>query len=417
MMRVQASIPGYKQIELDLKPGTRVSDLKRTACRKLGIEPELTNILLDGKRLPETSPASRLKSVRTPIVLDYLWARQLIVWGARGQNKLRTATVLLAGAGAIGNEVAKNLAMLGIRRILIADRDRVEMSNVSRMIFFQSGDLGKNKAEVLAKNIHAKYPYVETRAYRGDLENMPLKLYLDSQVILSGLDNVISRIFLTQICRKYLIPLVDAGIIGLTGRVQTYIPPNDTCPICLFPPNQYSNIVGLRNPCEGPPEQQTVPSFATSISLVSSILAQETVKIILGLEEYQAAMKWPEKTGQPLSSILFLDLKNNRYTPMNVERSARCIVCGKEGTARDTTKRGELMLKALRRRQPGPEETIRNATALREGELKIYLEGLGGTKKMESYSSILSRAKRGDYLRILAQTKNGELHESILRLV
>jgi molybdopterin/thiamine biosynthesis adenylyltransferase len=325
--------------------------------------------------------------------------------------------VLLAGAGAIGNEVAKNLAMLGVGTIIIADRDRVEMSNVSRMIFFQSKDLGRNKAEVLAENIHAKYPYVETSAYRGDLENMPLKLYLDSQVVLCGLDNVISRIFLTQICRKYSIPLIDAGIIGLTGRVHTYIPPNDTCPICLFPPNQYSSIVGLRNPCDGPPEQQTVPSFATSISFVSSILAQETVKIILGSQEYQTTKKWPESTGQPLRSILFVDLKNNRYTPMNVERSARCIVCGKDGTARDTASQGELLLKTLRRQHARAEEIIRKATSIHDGALITYLETSHGTRKLEGYSSVVSRAKRGDYLRILAETQNGELRESILRLV
>jgi molybdopterin/thiamine biosynthesis adenylyltransferase len=325
--------------------------------------------------------------------------------------------VLLAGAGAIGNEAAKNLAMLGVGRILIADRDRVEMSNVSRMIFFQSSDLGKNKAEALAENIHRTYPYVETVAYRGDLEGMPLKLYLDSNVVLSGLDNVVSRIFLTQICRKYSIPLVDAGIVGLTGRVHSYIPPSDPCPICLFPPNQYSSIVGLRNPCEAPADQQIVPSFATSISLVSSIIAQETVKIALGSEEYNRTKKWPEKTGEPLRSILFIDLKNNRYTPMKLERSTRCIVCGKNGTARDTTIRGNLRVETLRRSVPKIAETIRRAVKLREGGLTTYLENSHGTTRMENSSAIQRYAKRGDYLRVLAETEDGEPHESILRLI
>ena len=414
-MHLRASIPGYKQVDLNLKPSTTVSDLRRVVCRKLGIEPELTKLLLNGKQLPEGAHVAKLKP-RTTIVVDYLWARQLLVWGAEGQDRLRSATVLLAGAGAIGNEVAKNLAMLGVGRILIVDRDRVEMSNVSRMIFFQPRDLGKNKAEVLAKNIQRMYPYVETSAYRGELESMPLKLYLDSQVVLCGLDNVVSRIFLTQICRKYSIPLIDAGIIGLTGRVHSYLPPDDACPICLFPPNQYSNVVGLRNPCEGPPEEQTVPSFVTSISLVSSILAQETIKIILGLREYKDTKNWPEKTGQPLRSILFLDLKNNRYTPVKVERSPRCIVCGKDGTAKETANQANLPFKTLRGWDLGAEETIRKATNLRNGNLATYLENSHGTRRIESYSSIVRQAKKGDYLRILAEKKNGELHESILRL-
>ena len=416
-MHIRAFIPGYKQIELNLNPHKTVADLKTAACRKLGIEPQLTRLLLNGKILRENQPLSKLKSSKASVVVDYLWGRQLLVWGAEGQQRLRTATVLLAGAGAIGNEAAKNLAMLGVGRILIVDRDFVEMSNVSRMIFFQSKDLGKNKAEALAENIHRTYPYVETSAYRGNLENMPLKLYLDSQVVLSGLDNVVSRIFLTQVCRKYCIPLIDAGIIGVTGRVQSYIPPNDTCPICLFPPNQYSSIVGLRNPCEAPADQQTIPSFATSISLVSSILAQETIKIILGWREYETVKKWPERSGEPLRSILFVDLKNNRYTPMSVERNSRCIVCGKDGTARDTTFRSDLQLESLDKKDMMIEQILREKAKLRSETLTAYLENSNGTKRMESCSLIRRHAKRGDYLRLLAESEKGELHESILRLL
>ncbi len=414
-MRIKASIPGYKQIEIDLNPSRSIGDLKKLACRKLGVEPELTRLLLNGKQLRDTSPVSKLKSLRAPVILDYLWARQLLVWGSEGQRKLQTATILLAGAGAIGNEAAKNLAMLGARRILIVDMDQVELSNVSRMIFFQSRDLGKNKAEVLAENLHAKYPYVETRAYRGTLESMPLKHYLDSRVVVCGLDNVVSRIFLTQICRRYRIPLIDAGVLGLTGRVQSYIPPDDTCPICLFPPNQYSNLVGLRNPCEGPPDQQTVPSFSTSISLVSSILAQETVKVIQGIEQYNETKRWPEKTGEPLRSVLFLDLKNNRYTAMKIERTPRCIVCGKDGTARETADLHELPLEALSGK--GAEATVRKAVNIHDGTITAYVESSQGTKLAGDYSTIGKRAKHGDYLRILAETKNAEVHESILSLV
>ena len=415
-MHLRASIPGYKEIKLDLKPTQTIGDLKEAACRKFGIEPELTRLLLNGKQLHLASRVSTLKSAKSPIILDYLWARQLLVWGVEGQKRLRTATVLLAGAGAIGNEVAKNLAMVGVGRILIVDRDRVEMSNVSRMIFFRAKDLGRNKAEVLAENLQAKYGYVETSAYRGDLESMPIKFFLDSQAVISGLDNVVSRIFLAQTCRRYSVPLLDAGIIGVTGRVHSYIPPNDTCPICLFPPNQYSNVVGLRNPCEAPLDQETVPSFSTSISLVSAIVAQETTKIILGRQEYSTTKKWPEKTGEPLRTILFIDLKNNRYTPMNVTRSPRCIVCGKDGTARDTARIGELSLDTFRESERKSEVAIRKASGFPGGNLTAYLEDSHGTSKVDTFSSLRKRAKSGDYVRVLGEAENGELHESILRL-
>jgi molybdopterin/thiamine biosynthesis adenylyltransferase len=413
-MRLTASLPSYEQVEVDLSPTITVRDFKEIVCKKLRIEPELTKLLLRGKRLPEASRLGAIKVTNETIIIDYLWARHLLVWGAEGQERIRSATVLLAGAGAIGNEVAKNLAMLGIGRIIIVDRDRVELSNISRMVFFQPRDLGKNKAEVLAKNIHAKYPFVETVAYRGDLESMPLRYYLDSDVVVCGLDNVVSRIFLSQTCRKYSIPLIDGGITGLNGRVHTYIPPADACPICMFPPNEYSRIVGLRNPCEAPPEQEAVPSFATSISLISSILAQETIKVTLGLKEYVANAKWPDKTGQPLRAVLFVDLKNNRYTPMDLKRSERCFVCGKDGTAKETALRAELPISSLRHSRHIIEDKVRKASSSGDGSMTILLETVHGMRMLAGKA--VKEAKQGDYLRVLSELGNGEFHESILKL-
>ena len=163
-------------------------------------------------------------------------------------------------------------------------------------------------------------------------------------------------------------------------------------------------------------EQETVPSFATSISLVSSILAQETVKVILGLEEYKSTTKWPEKTGQPLRSILFVDLKNNRYSTMDLKRSERCIVCGKDGTGRIVVPRNDLPLARPGSAKATVEESIRKASNVGDGELTIFAETSEGTRKIEGKSPLRRAGRRGDYLRVLAEGKNQELHESILRL-
>ena len=411
-MRLKASIPSYKQIEVELAQDKTVRDLKQIVCAKLGIEPEITKLLLHGKPL---SDRTRVKSIgpADEVLVDYLWARHLVVWGAEGQSSVRSATVLLAGAGAIGNEVAKNLAMLGIGRLFIIDRDSVELSNVSRMIFFESGDVGKNKAEVLARNVHSKYPFVETLAFRGIIEEMPLKFYLDSDVLVCGLDNVVSRIYLTQIARRYSAPMVDGGITGLDGRVQVYIPPDDACPICMFPPNQYSQIVGLRNPCDAPVQEQTIPSFASSISLVSSILAEETIKIVLGLNQYRQSGKWPEKSGQPLRRVLFMDLKNNRFTPLELKRAQKCYVCGKNGTAKDIVRRYEVPLSKLK---DDPKGTIREVAHVGEAPFKVFAENSSGEHSLDNFPKTSKNLHVGDYLRILIEKQNEEMHESILRL-
>ena len=346
-----------------------------------------------------------MSRINGTVTVDYLWARHLLVWGLEGQRRIRNSSVLLAGAGAIGNEVAKNLAMLGVGQMLIVDRDTVELSNVSRMVFFEQSDLGKNKAEVLAKNIHRKYPYVQTAAFRGDLERLPLKFYLDSDAIICGLDNVVSRIFLTQICRKYSIPLVDGGITGLTGRIHVYIPPNDACPVCMFPPNQYSKIAGLRNPCDAPLEQEAAPSFSTTISLVSSILAQETIKLVLGTEEYRSNATWPQSSGQPLRAVLFLDLRNNRYTPMDLKRGEKCLVCGKEGTTKEPAQRVDIPIGTVSSSKEDLEKNIRRQCKIKDSALRIMAETSQGTTLLDGHSRLPKNVGRGDYLRVLT---NGE---------
>jgi molybdopterin/thiamine biosynthesis adenylyltransferase len=413
-MRLKVSLPSYKQIELELTPNKTVKQLKDSVCTKLAIEPELTKLLLKGKPLPERTPLRKIRGISEPIIVDYFWARHLILWGPEGQNRIRCSSVLIAGAGAIGNEVAKNLAMLGVGRLFIVDRDRVELSNVSRMIFFEPSDVGKNKAEVLARRIHEKYPYVESIAFRGDLEKTPLKFYLDSDVIVCGLDNVVSRLYLSQISRSYSIPLVDGGITAHNARVHVYIPPDDACPICIFPPNQYSQIVGLRNPCDAPVEQGAVPSFATSISLVSSILSQETIKLILGLKQYRTDAKWPEKTGQPLRQVLFVDLKNNRFTPMELRRGEKCYVCGKEGTAKDVVPVKEISIHILKQ---GPDKAIRDATKAEDTHLRVFVESSDGERSVSNFPKTVKDLRVGDYLRVIDERKNGEMHESILKLV
>lgn len=411
-MRIKASLQSYQQLEVELKPSSTVAHLKATICKKLGIEPDLTKLILRGRHLSEKKKLSQLVGIEDPVTVDYLWARHLIEWGEAGQRKVRSATVMLAGAGAIGNEVAKNLAMLGVGKLLIVDRDNVELSNVSRMIFFSKKDVGVNKAEVLARNINRKYPYVDTTAFRGDLEALPLKFYLDSDVIVCGLDNVVSRIFLASTSRKYGIPMVDGGITGLNARAHSYIPPDDPCPICVFPSNQYSQIVGLRNPCDAPLDQGAVPSFATSISVVSSILAQETTKIIMGLSEYRERKKWPQPSGEPLRSILFIDLKNNRFSPMPLKRSEKCFVCGKEGIAKEIVPTFTFPVERLR--EPELEKEVRKTITLSNGNVRMFSETSRGERLVKPSEKMLLKA--GDYLRIISESSDGKMQESILKL-
>ena len=93
-MRVNASLPSYKQIEVELNPNKTAKDLKAIICKKLGIEPELTRLLAHGKSLPDHT---RLSKIKETVTIDYLWARHLLLWGLEGQKRIRDSSVLLAG--------------------------------------------------------------------------------------------------------------------------------------------------------------------------------------------------------------------------------------------------------------------------------------------------------------------------------
>ncbi|MEM4251617.1 MAG: ThiF family adenylyltransferase [Candidatus Bathyarchaeia archaeon] len=346
-MKVTARIPSVTEVEVEVTPNTKVARLKRRLCSILGLEEELTKLLLDGKPLKEEWPVSKLKLDSRKLEIDYFWSRQMIIWGKEGQAKLRESRVLIAGAGAIGNEAAKNLAMLGIRRFTIVDYDAVEISNLSRMLFFDSADSGRPKSEVLAKKLHHKFPHLEITAVQGRLETIPLKVFLESNIVASGLDNLASRVFLSSISRRYLIPLVDGGIAGYQCRVQSYVPPGDPCPICPITSSQYGRLVGLRNPCDAPLEEGKIPSLSTTISLVASIQAQEIAKILIGYDDFLKRGEWPEETGRPIEGIWLGDLRYNKYTIVKLVKNPDCMVCGEHGESREIVKRIEVPLARL----------------------------------------------------------------------
>src|SRR5258707_1318465 len=113
---------------------------------------------------------------------------RLIPWW--DQNKLRSAKVLVIGAGALGNEILKNLALLGFERIVIVDLDRIEESNLSRTILFRGNDVGSYKAEVAARSVTGLAPKAKVKSIVANVvQHCGLGLFAWSDVVLAGLDN------------------------------------------------------------------------------------------------------------------------------------------------------------------------------------------------------------------------------------
>ena len=122
---------------------------------------------------------------------------ELIGWW--DQQKLSNSNVVVIGAGAIGNELVKNLALLGIGNLFIADLDTIENSNLSRSVLYRAADCGRLKADVAAERARDIFPEMKTQSFNGNVVyDLGLGIYRWADVILGGLDNREARVAINQ---------------------------------------------------------------------------------------------------------------------------------------------------------------------------------------------------------------------------
>ncbi|MHA1372637.1 MAG: ThiF family adenylyltransferase [Promethearchaeota archaeon] len=141
------------------------------------------------------------------------------------QEKINNASVLVVGAGATGNELIKNLVLMGIGKIYLVDFDYIERSNLNRCVFFKEEDAEKKhyKADVVAKNAK-EYGRSEIVPLITRIEEVDKKIYQDCTVTASCLDNLEARLQLNSYSYFYGIPFVDSGIDGFMGSIFCVIP-------------------------------------------------------------------------------------------------------------------------------------------------------------------------------------------------
>ncbi len=222
------------------------------------------------------------------------------------QEIVRDASVLVVGAGALGNEVLKNLALMGIGNILIADFDTIEDSNLSRSVLFRESDRGKSKAEVAAAGVKELNPDVNVKAWNGDINfEMGLGVFRHIDVIIGCLDNREARLSLNRFSWAINKPWVDGAIQELMGIVRVFWPGQGACYECTLTDEDYQ-IIGLRYSCPLLARenilQGKVPTTPTSASIVAAFQTQEALKIIHGLEV------------QPGKALMINGLTNDIYT-------------------------------------------------------------------------------------------------------
>ena len=210
--------------------------------------------------------------------------QQRISWW--DQQRLSEAKVLVVGAGAIGNETLKNLALLGIGNIYIVDFDTVSTSNLSRTVLFRKPDRGKQKAEVAAIKTKelALAENVSIHWFHGDVVwELGTGIFREMDVVLGCLDNVETRFFVNRQCWLANTPWIDSGIYELGCHVSVFIPPDPPCYQCGASKKQLQ-AARERLSCENFKktlfEEGKMPTVQITSSLVSAIQVQEAIKLL-----------------------------------------------------------------------------------------------------------------------------------------
>ena len=210
---------------------------------------------------------------------------RLIPWW--DQNKIRECKILVIGAGALGNEILKNLGLLGCRNILIVDMDRIEESNLSRTVLFRGEDVGQYKAEVAARAVRTIAPDCGARGMVGNVMNdCGLGVFGWANVILAGLDNREARLWINRCAWKMNRPWIDGAIEGINGVARVFLPGSAPCYECTLGETDWQ-LLERRMSCnlllrESNVEGKT-PTTPTISSIIAGIQVQEAIKLIHGM--------------------------------------------------------------------------------------------------------------------------------------
>ena len=201
------------------------------------------------------------------------------------KEKVKNARVLVAGAGALGNEVVKNLALFGVGHIYVCDFDQIEISNLTRSVLFREEDAYNHayKAEIVAKRAKEINPQIEVTPIVGNLfSEVGFGLYKAVDVIIGCLDSRIARYQLNRLSLRAGKTWIDGSIENLTGVVKVYTP-GVSCYECGLSREEFNNIM-LRTGCADVVRTQTsagrVATTPISASIIGAVQVQEAMKVI-----------------------------------------------------------------------------------------------------------------------------------------
>jgi len=228
--------------------------------------------------------------------------------GIEGQARIRAATALVIGAGGLGSPAALYLASAGIGRIIIADHDRVDLTNLQRQILHTTARVGQAKVASARTALADINPEVQVEALEERLDAARLDAEVArSTVVLDCSDNFATRHAVNRACVRHRVPLVSGAAIRFDGQISVFDLRHADAPCyhCLFPEGQEVEPVNCA----------TMGVFAPLTGIIGCTQAAEALKLVAGI-------------GTSLSGrLLLLDALSMQWTTIGLVRDPGCAVC------------------------------------------------------------------------------------------
>jgi adenylyltransferase/sulfurtransferase len=232
---------------------------------------------------PLRIPIAPEKPIHIPnLKKDRLGTFEFISWWER--EKVQQAKIMVVGAGALGNEVIKNLSLMGVGNLFIVDFDKIEAANLSRSVLFRETDNNRSKAEVAAARAKSVNPQVHVQYVNGDVTTqLGLGIFRRMDAVIGCLDNREARLAVNRFCYWMGKPWVDGAIQELLGLVRVFKPGHGACYECTLT-EQALRDLSMRYSCPLLARQNIllgkVPTTPTIASIIGAMQSQEALKLI-----------------------------------------------------------------------------------------------------------------------------------------
>jgi molybdopterin/thiamine biosynthesis adenylyltransferase len=238
------------------------------------------------------------------------YSRQIMLKkiGEQGQLKLRNASVLIVGMGGLGNPVSMYLTAAGIGKIIIADGDTIDTTNLQRQVLFSEHDIDHNKADVAAEKLNNNNSDVNIEIVDEMLDEELCQFYIPQvDLVIDCSDNITTRYLVNRLCVEHKKPFIVGAATGFDGQ-QLVVDPrqNDSaCYQCLFPTSEKAPA----NNC------QNVGILGPILAIIGGMQSVQAIKLLTGL---------PVKHNQ----LNLYDGLNNSWQHFSLTKQSSCPICG-----------------------------------------------------------------------------------------